>query len=172
MARHPEQRTIRRLVRTAVAASLIASAVLTGCSPSPAPTAAGPTPGSAAPTPTATPEPSEQPLTAADPEASAERNLDLFRRVVEEVWAGEDRTAGRAYVDALVAAGFPKDRMEVTRDTTTVGNPAESIQFAVLWGRECLVGQVGPATGSPVATVLPALLEGGCLVGRTRPIDW
>ena len=43
--------------------------------------------------------------------------------------------AGRAYIDALVAAGFDKAAMQVTPDQTTVGNPAESIQFSVRWGR-------------------------------------
>ncbi len=62
--------------------------------------------------------------------------------------------------------------MQVTNDKTTVGNPAESIQFSVHWGGDCLVGQVGPATGAPVTVVLPALEGGGCLVGETRPIDW
>ena len=80
--------------------------------------------------------------------------------------------SGRAYIDALVAAGFDKTTMQVTQDKTTVGNPAESLQFSVRWGDECLIGQVGPATGTPVTVVAPALAEGTCLVGRTRPIDW
>ena len=62
--------------------------------------------------------------------------------------------------------------MQVTNDTSTVGNPAESIQFAVRWGEECLIGQVGPATGEPVTVVVPVLAEGSCLVGQTRPINW
>ena len=70
-----------------------------------------------------------------------------------------------------MAAGFDKSAMQVTSDTSTVGNPAESIQFSVRWGDECLVGQVGPATGTAVTTVLPAV-SGACLVGTTRAIDW
>ena len=62
--------------------------------------------------------------------------------------------------------------MQVTYDESTVGNPAESIQFSVRWGDECLVGQVGPATGAPVTVVVAALAEGTCLVGETRPIAW
>lgn len=92
--------------------------------------------------------------------------------MVASVWASPDRVAGRAYVDALVAAGFDKSAMQVTNDDSTVGNPAESIQFSVRWGDECLVGQVGPATGNPVSVVLPGLADGACLVGVTRPIDW
>ena len=54
----------------------------------------------------------------------------------------------------------------------TVGNPAESIQFSVRWGDECLVGQVGPSTGDPVVAVMPGLATERCLIGDTRPIDW
>jgi hypothetical protein len=88
------------------------------------------------------------------------------------VWNGADRVSGRAYVDALVAGGFDKSAMQVTADQSTVGNPAESIQFSVRWGEECLVGQVGPATGNPVSVVVEGLPDGGCLLGSTRPIDW
>jgi hypothetical protein len=106
------------------------------------------------------------------PEGSAEDNLPLFTAVTTAVWATPDNDAGRAYIDALVAAGFDRAAMQVTSDQTTVGNPAESIQFSVHWQQECLIGQVGPATGAPVAVVVPALSGGACLVGATRPIDW
>ncbi len=106
------------------------------------------------------------------PDGTATDNLPLFTAVTADVWASPDRASGRAYVDALVDAGFDKSVMQVTEDTSTVGNQAESIQFSVRWGDECLVGQVGPATGDPVAVVVPVLAEGICLIGQTRPIDW
>lgn len=63
--------------------------------------------------------------------------------------------------------------MQVTADLTTVGNPAESLQFSIAWGDdECLIGQVGPSTGEPVTAVMPQLAQGRCLIGETRPIDW
>ncbi len=106
------------------------------------------------------------------PGGTAADNLPLFRAVVDAVWRSPQNVQGRAYIDALVAAGFDKAAMQVTSDTSTVGNPAESIQFSVHWKDQCLVGQVGPATGTAVTTVLPALTGGTCLVGVTRPIDW
>jgi len=106
------------------------------------------------------------------PDGTAAENLPLFAAVTDAVWASEQRGAGQAYVDALVGAGFDKAAMQVTPDQSTVGNPAESLQFSVLWGEECLVGQVGPAIGDPVVVVVPVLDEGTCLVGQTRPIDW
>lgn len=106
-------------------------------------------------------------------DGTAAENLPLFEAVTAQVWASQDRAEGRAYIDALVAAGFPKDRMQLTADRTTVGNPVESLQFSVAWGGdECLVGQVGPSTGDPVTVVVPQLAEGRCLIGKTRPIDW
>jgi hypothetical protein len=106
------------------------------------------------------------------PDGTAEDNLPLFAAVTAAVWSSADSASGRAYIDALTAAGFDNAAMQVTRDTSTVGNPAESIQFSVRWGDECLIGQVGPATGQPVTVTVPALGEGTCLVGATRPIDW
>ncbi|RAZ35152.1 hypothetical protein DO944_03420 [Microbacterium sp. SMR1] len=91
---------------------------------------------------------------------------------MNQVAASPDSVAGRAYIDALVAAGFDKSTMQVTADRTSVDDPVDSLQFSVLWAGECLVGQVGPSTPAPTATVLPELPSGGCLIGRTRPIDW
>jgi len=91
---------------------------------------------------------------------------------MNDVWNGSKSARGRDYIDALVSAGFPKDAMQVTRDETSVGDPADSIQFSVRVGEECLVGQVGPSVPRPTALVMPGLPEGECLVGQTRPIDW
>lgn len=142
--------------------------LVTGCTPSPSPTPA-PTAPAPVPTGSATPAPAGPALV---PEGSAEDNLPFFTQIVQSVWNSEGRGAGRAYVDALVAGGFDKSVMQVTADTSTVGNPAESIQVSVRWGEQCLIGQVGEATGEPVTTVVAALPDGACLLGETRPIDW
>lgn len=134
----------------------------------PSPSASQTAPATATPTPT----PAEATGPVLVPDGTADENLPLFTAVVAAVWATPQQVIGQAYVDALVAAGFDKSAMQLTPDQSTVGNPAESIQFSVRWGQECLVGQVGPSTGAPVTVVLPALGEGTCLVGDTRPIDW
>jgi hypothetical protein len=141
------------------------------------------TPGTSEPSPTPTPEASSPSASASSaPEApaaavlvadgDAAANLPYFRSLAEDVAASGDAVSGRAYIDALVGGGFDKSAMQVTEDMTTVGNPAESIQFSVRWGEECLIGQVGPATGGLVTVVMPGIPEGGCLIGATRPIDW
>jgi hypothetical protein len=152
--------------------------VLAACAPvAPAPTPSGtsispttvPTSGGS-PSAGATDSPAPAPTLV--PDGTAADNLPYFAAVTAGVWATDSRVSGRAYIDALVAAGFDKTAMQVTSDTSTVGNPAESIQFSVRWGGECLVGQVGPATGDPVTVVVPVVAEGTCLIGQTRPIDW
>lgn len=158
------------ILGAAVAAGLIScSAPLPEDSPSAVPSPSA----SASATPTQTPTPTAAPGPILVPEGTASDNLPLFAAVTAKVWAGPDRVSGRAYVDALVAAGFAKERMQVTADRTTVGNPVESLLFSVAWGdKECLIGQVGPSTGNPVTEVMPQLAEGRCLIGETRPIDW
>lgn len=131
---------------------------------------------SASPSPTATgsvsPRPTPTTPPALRPELSASENLAFFDTVNQGVVAANGAAGGRDFVDALVAAGFDKAAMEVTADTTTIGDPADSMQFAVLFQGECLVGQYGPKSGGYHGAVRPALGTGGCLVGQTRPIDW
>ncbi|WP_292810989.1 hypothetical protein AB2L57_10360 [Microbacterium sp. HA-8] len=144
-------------------------AVVTACTAAPEPVASTP---SATVAPAPVESPSEPAAPAFVPDGTATENLPYFAEVVGGVWAGPDSAAGRAYIDALVAAGFDRNAMQVTNDTTTLGNPVESIQFSVLFADECLVGQVGPETGDPVTVVLPVIEGTHCLVGQTRPIDW
>ena len=156
--------------------ALVCAGALTACTPG-TPDATPSSTGTAtaadpSSTPQPTPTPTAPPGPTLVPDGTATENLPLFAAVTAAVWASEQRVAGRAYVDALTAVGFDKAAMQVTSDQTTVGNPAESIQFSVRWGEECLIGQVGPATGNPVTVVVPVLAEGMCLVGQTRPIDW
>ncbi|WP_337003083.1 MULTISPECIES: DUF6993 domain-containing protein [unclassified Microbacterium] len=150
-----------------LAASVAAVLLFSACTPSPTP--------SVSPSASSTPSP-EQTSPAAPqlvPDGTAEDNLPLFTAVADAVWATDQRGAGRAYIDALIGAGFDRGAMQVTQDQSTVGNPAESMQFSVRWGEsECLVGQVGPSTGQVVTAVMPQLAEGRCLIGTTRPIDW
>ncbi|MGZ0710696.1 DUF6993 domain-containing protein (plasmid) [Coraliomargarita sp. W4R53] len=133
--------------------------------------AATPSSSAIAPTSSATAQPTDA-APSFNAEGSAEDNIAVFELAVQDVWASDDSVSGRAYLDALSAVGFDKSAMEVTEDYSTVGNRAESIQFSVLWDGDCLVGQVGPATGDPVVAVFPAVEDGTCLVGSTRTIDW
>ena len=172
MSPHPERHPARRKGIALVCAGAGIALALAGCSnPEPA---VSPRPSANTATAAATPSPTAtaDALPTLVPAGTAEDNLPIFTTVTAAVWGTPEQVSGRAYIDALVAAGFDRSAMQVTYDQSTVGNPAESIQFSVRWGEECLVGQVGPATGAPVTVLVPVLGEGTCLVGDTRPIDW
>ncbi|MBD7956566.1 hypothetical protein H9651_02825 [Microbacterium sp. Sa4CUA7] len=152
---------------------LITAGLVSGCAAEPSPAGT-----SAMPSPAATQAPSPEspdPTTTGPrlvPEGAAADNLPLFTAVAETVWASPQKAEGRAYIDGLVMAGFDQAAMQITDDATTIGNPAESLQFSVQWGQECLIGQVGSAADAVITITTDALPGGGCLLGATRPIDW
>lgn len=103
--------------------------------------------------------------------ASTAEALRFFDSVITKKIAADSGAQGRDVVDALVEAGFSKDAMEVTSDSTSIGREVDSIEVSVLWrGDFCLVGQVGQ-TGF-ASTSSPVLKTGKCLIGTTRAIDW
>ncbi|MGR0219342.1 DUF6993 domain-containing protein [Agromyces sp. ZXT2-6] len=167
----------RRNARAIIAGLACATALLlTGCAtadpaPSATPTATVEADSAPRPVPTTIAPPENVDLVLR-PELSAAENLAFFDSVNRAVIAADPSAGGRAFIDALVAAGFDRAGMQVTADTTTLGEPADSIQFAVGLGPDCLVGQYGAKSDGYQSAVRPALGTGGCLIGDTRPIDW
>lgn len=166
----------RRETRGALALACIALCLgLAACTsgapvePTGAPATASAVPSAPGPSPTPAPDAAPPALR---PDGSASDNLPYFDAVNLAVIAADDGAGGRALVDALAAAGFDTAAMQVTADTTTIGDRADSIQFAVRFAGECLVGQYGPKSDGYHSAVRPGLGTGGCLVGSTRPIDW
>lgn len=106
------------------------------------------------------------------PDQDATANLPYFDSLATAVVAADANAGGQAFVDALVAGGFDKAQMEVTFDKTNVNLTADSIQFAVRFNGECLIGQNGPATGGYHSTATSLLATQTCLAGATRQIDW
>ncbi|TFC84570.1 hypothetical protein E3T28_09670 [Cryobacterium sinapicolor] len=143
---------------------------LAACSAVPDATPSAPATASATDTPA--PSATAAPAPALQPGKDAAANLDYFDTVATKVVAGDENAGGRAFVDALVAAGFDKAEMEVTFDETNIDLAADSIQFSVRFNGECLIGQNGPATDGYHSTVTAILASGTCLVGATRQIDW
>ncbi len=154
-----------RAVRLAVVgtALAVAAATLSACvggSPTPLPTYTPTSPSS----PGVTDDPTLQPA------GSAAANQQYFDFVNQTLFDSDGLSDGRTIIDNLVAAGFTKLDMEVTPDTTSIGQPADSIVFSVRIESDCLIGQF--ASSGYTGTTAPALGTGGCLVGTTRPIDW
>lgn len=123
-----------------------------------------------------TPTPSASASSAPEPEpeirldGTALQNKSYFDKVNRELIERGGDLDGRAFIDNLVAAGYPKNLMEVTPDRTPLGNRTDNIQFSILLNGTCLIGQYG--TTGYASTFGPALSTGKCLIGETRPIDW
>jgi hypothetical protein len=125
-------------------------------------------------TPTVTTTPTSTPAPEPDPEidlgGTARQNQAFFDLVNQRLIAAGGTLDGRAFVDNLVAAGYPKADMEVTPDRTSINGAADNIQFSIRLGPTCLIGQYGNVGyASTFGTVLGT---GRCLIGTTRPIDW
>jgi hypothetical protein len=153
-----------------VAASLLVGA-LAGCSALGLPS--GPA-GSAGPSPVPSASASSTDSAAAQPVlvagGTAKENRQLFDAVSSGVIAADPSAEGRAFVDALVAAGFDKAALEVTDDTTAIGRHADAVQFAVRASDGCIIGE--RSASGYASLVAPVLGTGRCLVGKTRAIDW
>ena len=168
------QRTGIRFGRTgsALLLGLAVSVSLAACSAAPAATPPAPAPATESAAPTPAPSATPAPAPVLQPEKDAAANLAYFDSIATAVVAADGAAGGRAFVDALVAAGFDKSQMEVTFDETNIDLAADSIQFSVRFNGECLIGQNGPATGGYHSAVTAILASGTCLVGATRQIDW
>jgi hypothetical protein len=116
--------------------------------------------------PTATPE--------FAPEAAAEQNLPYFQETLRLFSVGAEPVEGVPVVNALTAAGFDRSKMQVSFDRSKTDLQADNIFVSVLFGTECLIGQIVVADRSFVAEVAPAVgpEQNICLIGVTRPIDW
>lgn len=148
------------LARAGAVAAVLLALTLTGCVDAPVPT---PTPTTSA---SATPEPDPE----IDLEGSAKDNHEFFDLINNELIAAGGTLDGRAFIDNLVAAGYPKADLEVTPDRTAINIAADNIQFSVRLNGTCLIGQYGNI--GYASTTADLLGTGRCLVGQTRPIDW
>lgn len=143
---------MRRSAASALLTAVLFACLLAGCAPALAP---GPSASASAP-PTAS---TSTETAAADPQ------LDAFLAAI----AGHTPTDPDALVAAVVAAGFPRDAIERTREVDSLGAPVTLLQIAVLDGDSCIVGQVGD--GEPMAIRAAPLGGGRCLVGEIVTVD-
>lgn len=105
-----------------------------------------------------------------DLEGTAKDNLPYFNDVNHALIDSGASLDGRAFIDNLVDAGFPKEAMEVTPDRTSINAQADQVQFSVRINGTCLIGQYGDGVYNGIYGDL--LADGKCLIGTTRPIDW
>ena len=142
-----------------VATTVLLAVVLAGCVEAPEPT----------PTPTETTAPVDD-TPKIDLDGTAADNKDFFDVVNTDLIAAGGALDGRAFIDNLIAAGYPRSDMEVTSDVTAINGAADNIQFSIRLNGTCLIGQYGNIGYD--STTMSLLTTGKCLVGATRPIDW
>lgn len=158
------------IVGIVLAAGLSLSACTAGTAETPdqAPTTAPGEPTTApAPAPTSGGSGS---TTSFDKSGTAESNKAYFDATNKKLTRGGGTPNGRQLIDNLVKAGFPKKAMELTPDKTAIDLDADTIEFSVLIGDSCLLGQRGEFGYR--SAVVPSLSTGKCLVGKTRSITW
>ncbi|PPH30013.1 DUF6993 domain-containing protein [Rathayibacter sp. AY1F9] len=105
------------------------------------------------------------------PGGTTEQNLPVFEQTLRAAAEPDPEVSGSSVVDALVAAGFSRESMQLTADETSVGLDADSVQVSVKLGESCLIGQYGPKSGGVRAEIAAPIATGACLVGRTVPIQ-
>lgn len=154
-------RTPRALVCAAVV--LAGGLALAGCSgPEPAPSASSSpsrAPSTPTPEPTVLPEP--------DFEGTAADNKAYFDHLNLALIEAGAVTGGASFIDNLVANGYPREHMEVTPDTTSIGIGADNVVFSIRFGDTCLLGQWGNIGYTSLVTEV--LSTGRCIVGTARP---
>jgi hypothetical protein len=154
-------------VRTTVAAVVLAVG-LSGCAAArDVPTIDGTATSATGSVPSSAPEATA----ATTPPGAAGQALARFDATNLRTAQRATSPGGRAFIDALVEAGFRRSDMQVTADRTTIGLAVPSVQFSVLVRGVCLIGQDGPES-SGYRSVVVAPVDGRCLIGATRAIDW
>ena len=161
MRARPTRRGLGVLALTAVAALVLSGCAASTPEPDPTPT------GSASTTPEPEASPSGPILR---PGEAAAANRQFFDLLNTDYFEANGKGDGRSIVDNLIDNGFSKQDMEVTPDSTHIGLAADSIVVSVRIKGECLLGQFTP--DNYVSSIEPLLGTGGCLVGKTRAIDW
>lgn len=154
----------RSLPLIAAAAGLLALAGCTTAQPAPPPTGAPAVTNAA---PIATPTGPAPTMVAG---GGAAENKPYFDYVNQRTLAADPKAGSHAIVDALAAAGFSKEDMEVTFDRTSVDLEADYIIVSVKLGGQCLIGQ--RVAGAYASEIAAPISTGDCLIGRTQPIDW
>jgi hypothetical protein len=112
---------------------------------------------------TATKKPSKPPVFL--PDAVAKANLYYFSWTIEQALAADPAADSFAIAQKVAEAGFDPAAIQFTFSRTAAGLAADSVDVAVNFAGECIVGQFGPAISGVHAVVMPVLASGGCLLG-------
>ena len=108
------------------------------------------------------PKPSQSPKIIFIPGGTAQANLPVFEKVLEETGAGAPGHDLTATINSLVATGFSLESITHTPTISGVGQPADSVSLAIAFDNQCLIGQFST---SWLVTEVSAPTLSGCLIG-------
>ncbi|MFK0001080.1 DUF6993 domain-containing protein [Paenarthrobacter sp. NPDC090520] len=150
--------------------SLVVAAALTSCAPAqPSSTIAQQTINPAQPATAQAVSPTVPPAstaagTTADPAVTA--TAQTVETTLKNLVSTTPKPSQEAVRAALVAAGIPKNNIEVSAGRTPTGLDVDAMEAAALAGSSCVMGQI--RDGAVVVTVLPVLATGKCFIGDAR----
>lgn len=154
---------MRLLSTTAIV--LGAALLLSGCQ-----SGAQPTNGPSANVPyTGAPRPIETvkaaPPAVFIPDGSATANLPFFVSIAQQAIAANPAVSSSDVAVLESQSGFDPGAIQFTYSRTAAGLASDSSSVAVLFAGECIIAQFGPVISGVHGVVLPALAQGGCLIG-------
>jgi hypothetical protein len=118
-------------------------------------------PGNSRPAPSAKPAPPAVFV----PEGSALQNLPFFMSIITQAVAANPTVDSYDVAVLESQNGFEAGAIQYTFSRTAVGLASDSSTVAVLFAGECIIAQYGPVITGVQGVVLPALAQGGCLIG-------
>jgi hypothetical protein len=99
------------------------------------------------------------------PDGSAAQNLPFFVSIVEQATAADPNVSSYDVAVLQSQSGFDPASIQFTYSRTAAGLASDSSSVAVLFAGECIIAQYGPVISGVHGVVLPALAQGGCLIG-------
>jgi hypothetical protein len=105
-----------------------------------------------------------------DPDGGARENQPYVDYLITNALdASPGNRVGPVAIEALRQAGFETSVLELTRDTSLVELPVDSVTVAVRFDDQCVIAQWG--SDWYVSQIEPVLVTGACLVGETVSLD-
>lgn len=99
------------------------------------------------------------------PDGSATQNLPFFVSIVQQAIAANPAVSSYDVAALEAQSGFDGASIQYTYSRTAAGLASDSSTVAVLFAGECIIAQYGPVISGVHGVVLPALAQGGCLIG-------
>lgn len=96
---------------------------------------------------------------------TATQNLPYFKSIVAQAVAVDPAISSYDVAVLESQNGFDRGAIQFTFSRTAAGLASDSSSVAVLFAGECIIAQYGPVISGVHGVVLPALAQGGCLIG-------